>query len=142
MVLRITKQLSFEMAHALLGYDGKCQNIHGHSYKLFVTVEGVPLHDNNNHKNGMVMDFGDVKRCIEETIIQKFDHALVMPQSDRYNPEALKPIAKLLVVPFQPTTENLLMHFAELLQPAIPQNLKLYSLRLHETETSYAELFL
>ena len=142
MVLRITKQLTFEMAHALLGYDGKCQNIHGHSYKLFVTVEGVPLHDNNDKKNGMVMDFGDIKRCIEETIIQKFDHALVLPKSDRYDPNALQSIAKLIVVPFQPTTENLLVHFAELLKPAIPQNLKLYSLRLHETETSFAELFL
>ena len=44
MKLRLTKAFGFEMAHALTGYDGKCCNIHGHSYKLFVTIEGEPRH--------------------------------------------------------------------------------------------------
>ena len=59
--IRITKQFSFEAGHALYGYDGKCKNLHGHSYHLFVTVIGVPITDTANVKFGMVIDFGDLK---------------------------------------------------------------------------------
>ena len=55
--VRITKQFTFETGHALLGYDGKCRNVHGHSYKLSVTVIGQPISDADHVKNGMVMDF-------------------------------------------------------------------------------------
>lgn len=142
MTLRLTKQFSFEMAHALLGYDGKCRNIHGHSYKLHITVEGTPICDDSSQKKGMVMDFSDIKRCVEEHIVNLFDHALVLPENNAVDTSALSPIAKLIVVPFQPTTENLLLHFATLLQPHLPEQVKLFSLRLYETENSYAELFL
>lgn len=60
--IRITKQFSFETGHALYGYDGKCKNVHGHSYKLSVTVIGIPITDTNNVKYGMVIDFGDLKK--------------------------------------------------------------------------------
>ncbi len=60
--IRITKHFNFEAAHALYGYDGKCKNIHGHSYQLFVTVIGKPIKDSEHIKNGMVMDFGDLKK--------------------------------------------------------------------------------
>jgi 6-pyruvoyltetrahydropterin/6-carboxytetrahydropterin synthase len=60
--IRITKQFSFETGHALYGYDGKCKNVHGHSYKLSVTVIGSPISDSNNVKYGMVIDFGDLKK--------------------------------------------------------------------------------
>ncbi|MDG1792604.1 MAG: 6-carboxytetrahydropterin synthase, partial [Flavobacteriaceae bacterium] len=52
--IRITKQFNFETGHALYGYDGACRNVHGHSYKLFVTVIGLPNDDSNNVKYGMV----------------------------------------------------------------------------------------
>ena len=55
--IRITKKFTFEAAHALYGYDGKCKNIHGHSYKLFVTIIGNPIKDSNNVKFGMIIDF-------------------------------------------------------------------------------------
>ena len=55
--IRITKQFNFETGHALYGYDGACRNVHGHSYKLFVTVIGLPNDDSNNVKYGMVIDF-------------------------------------------------------------------------------------
>ena len=69
--IRITKKFRFEAAHALYGYDGKCKNIHGHNYKLFVTVIGVPVNDNSNAKEGMVMDFGDLKKIVNTQIIEK-----------------------------------------------------------------------
>ena len=60
--IRITKQFNFETGHALYGYDGKCKNVHGHSYKLSVTVIGSPIMDTSNVKYGMVIDFTDLKK--------------------------------------------------------------------------------
>ena len=57
-IIRLTKEFTFEAAHALEGYDGLCREIHGHSYRLFVTVKGTPCADESNPKFGMVMDFG------------------------------------------------------------------------------------
>ena len=139
MILRLTKQFTFDMAHALTGYDGKCQNIHGHTYHLFVTIEGTPIDDPTSPKNGMVTDFGDLKRIVNQVIVDQFDHALVLSKNSPYN---LNIPTKTIITDFQPTTENLLLHFSQLLQPHLPKGAKLYSMRLHETETSYAELFL
>lgn len=139
MKLRLTKQFDFQMAHTLWGYDGKCRNIHGHNYRLFVTVEGEPLSDDGNAKKGMVMDFGDIKEVVNGCIVDVFDHAFVVPEGSPYS--ALDG-TKLLVVPFQPTCENLLMEFATRLDGHFPDGVRLYSLRLHETESSYAELIM
>ena len=70
-VIRLTKEFSFEMAHSLSGYDGACREIHGHSYKLFVTVQGEPNADPNNPKYGMVMDFGELKRIVGRLIVDR-----------------------------------------------------------------------
>jgi len=75
--IRITKQFNFETGHALYGYDGKCKNIHGHSYKLSVTVIGKPITDTSHVKLGMVIDFGDLKTIVQEEIVDQFDHATV-----------------------------------------------------------------
>ena len=75
--IRITKHFDFESAHALYGYDGKCKNIHGHSYHIYVTVIGTPIEDDKHPKNGMVMDFGDLKVIVKREIVSKFDHAVV-----------------------------------------------------------------
>ena len=75
--IRITKQFDFETGHALYGYDGKCKNVHGHSYKLSVTVIGTPNEDAQDVKYGMVIDFKDLKVIVQEEIVDKFDHATV-----------------------------------------------------------------
>ncbi|MBP5644880.1 MAG: 6-carboxytetrahydropterin synthase [Bacteroidales bacterium] len=147
MTLRLTKQFSFEMAHALPAYEGKCHNIHGHSYKLFVTVEGAPLSQIGAPTDGMVLDFHTLKECVEKHIVDRFDHALVLPQKNvgsDTNPDTGLGgyAAKLIFVDFQPTTENLLLHFARLLDGQFPPGVRLYSLKLYETETSCAELIL
>lgn len=74
----VTKIFTFEMAHALLNYDGDCKNIHGHSYKLHVTILGKPLQNKEHPKNGMVMDFKALKTIVKAKIINPFDHALVL----------------------------------------------------------------
>lgn len=130
------------MAHALEGYDGHCRQIHGHSYRLFVTVGGVPCDDPKNPKYGMVMDFGDLKKIVNRLIVDRYDHALVL----RATPESLPLIesmrdkwVKVEISSYQPTCENMLMDFATMLRCELPQHIKLMTLKLYETEKSYAE---
>ena len=139
--IKITKQFSFEMAHALRHYDGLCRNIHGHSYKMDITLAGQPLHDESSPKNGMVMDFGDLKKLINEEIISLLDHALVLnAKTDAQLITVLKQnYEKIVTVEFQPTTENLLNFIAEKIKAKLPENVKLTCVRLRETDTSYAE---
>ena len=139
MILRLTKEFRFEAAHALTGYDGKCRNLHGHSYRLLVTVEGAPETDAASPKQGMVVDFGDLKHIVEEAIVEPFDHALVLSDNSPYRHGF---DTKTVVVPFQPTCENMLLHFASLLRGKEPKGVRLHSLTLYETATSFAELIL
>ena len=141
--IRVTKKFRFEMAHALYEYDGICRNIHGHTYHLEVTLLGDIQNEAGHPKDGMVMDFGILKKLVEEKVVRVFDHALVVnslfPDD---NIEAFKKATeRLVVVEFQPTTENLVVHFSEILQQAFPSNVSLFSMRLYETENSFAEWF-
>ena len=140
-IIKITKQFSFEMAHALRNYDGLCRNIHGHSYKMDITLAGQPLHDESSPKNGMVMDFGDLKRLVNEEIISLLDHALVLnAKTDAKLVEALQQnYEKIVIVDFQPTTENLLNFIADKLKAKLSERVKLTRIRLRETDTSYAD---
>lgn len=141
--IRITKQFNFEMAHALQDYDGPCKNIHGHSYELFVTVLGTPINDATDPKNGMLIDFGDLKRLVRTHIIDKLDHALVLNSAASSQLiEVLKAeFANILLVDYQPTSENMLVDFAETLRRELPPHVQLHSMKLRETCTSFAEWF-
>lgn len=136
MKLLLTKKFVFEMAHALEGYDGKCAHLHGHSYHLEVTVEGAEV-----GPDGMTLDFSQLKHIVQQAVVDRFDHALVLHQDSKLRPPT-SDLHNLIAVPFNPTTENLLVHFAALLQPLMPQGARLHSLRLAETDTSVAELVL
>lgn len=143
-VIRLTKQFSFEAAHAIEGYDGPCREIHGHSYKLFVTVKGEPESDERSPKFGMVMDFGELKRIVNEQVVKPFDHTFILRRSHE-NSELYDQLRnrfeRIVMLDFQPTTENLLSEFARRIQRQLPEGVKLHALRLHETETSYGEWF-
>jgi 6-pyruvoyltetrahydropterin/6-carboxytetrahydropterin synthase len=142
-VIRISKEFTFDMAHALLGYDGLCRNIHGHSYTLVVTVIGSPIQDKTFPKTGMLIDFKDLKNIIKKQIIDRFDHALVLNSASpkELTDILLKNYDKVVLLDNQPTTENMITDMAETIVALLPVNLKLYSLRLRETPTSYAEWF-
>lgn len=140
MLLRITKEFTFEMAHALHGYDGKCTNIHGHSYHLAVTVTGTPITDKTSPKQGMVIDFTDLKNIVNKVILEVFDHALVLNEATAItinSPATLK----IVHTEYQPTSENLLIDFVSRISKHIHPPLKLHSLKLRETDSSYAEWF-
>lgn len=142
--IRITKQFTFETGHALYGYDGKCKNVHGHSYKLSVTVIGSPITDKNNVKYGMVIDFGDLKKIVQEEIVEIFDHATVFNKNTPHV-ELAKELQirghHVLLVEYQPTSENMVIDFAEKIKSRLPENIALYSLKLQETESSFAEWY-
>ena len=139
--ISITKEFSFEAAHALRGYDGPCRNIHGHSYKLSVTVSGTPIADPGSSKKGMVMDFSDLKAIVKKAIIDPLDHALILPSDSeiRQSIEESGTFSKVHVVDYQPTSENMLLDFASTLKSLLPAGVVLKSLRLRETATSFAE---
>ena len=139
--IRLTKEFRFEGAHALTGYDGKCRHLHGHSYLLRVTVSGVPDNRMDDPKNGMLIDFTTLKELVNKLIIEPFDHALLLRKDAPLADELLAQYQKVLVLPFQPTCEQLCIHFAALLQPSVPAPATLFSIRLSETANSFAEWF-
>jgi 6-pyruvoyltetrahydropterin/6-carboxytetrahydropterin synthase len=142
--IRITKQFSFETGHALYGYDGKCRNVHGHSYKLSVSVIGIPIEDSNNVKFGMVIDFTDLKKIVKEEIVDVFDHVTVFNKNTPHI-ELAKELSdrghSVLLVDYQPTSEMMVIDFSKKIKQRLPQNIQLHSLRLQETATCYAEWF-
>ena len=140
--IRVTKIFEFDTAHALHNYDGLCSNIHGHTYKLHVTVIGEPISDPSSPKYGMVVDFGVLKNKIKENLVDKFDHSLIVSRDESDNFTNGSPIFRRIhVVDFQPTAENIVAHFAELIKPLLPDGVELFSLRLYETSTSFAEWY-
>jgi 6-pyruvoyltetrahydropterin/6-carboxytetrahydropterin synthase len=117
--IRITKMYDFEMAHVLKDYDG------------------------TSPKKGMVMDFKDLKAIVKSHIVDRFDHALVI--NSETDPEMItsirKHMEKIMVVDYQPTSENLVADFASIIKSHLPANVELHNLRLWETATSYSEWF-
>lgn len=139
--IRLTKEFQFEMAHALWGYDGKCKNIHGHTYKLFVTIIGEPISDPKNPKNGMVIDFGDLKHIVKEYIFDKHDHYVVVngnsPHANiKFEDYSIENVHRKN---YQPTCENMVIEFVDILKKHLPEYVELYCVKLYETQTSFAE---
>ena len=129
------------MAHALKGYHGKCKHVHGHSYILYVTVTGEPNSNINDSTYGMVIDFGELKQLVNTYIVDKFDHALVLRKDAEMADALQKEYGNIILTGYQPTCENMVIAFAEVLNQHLPPHVRLYSLRLHETATSYAEWY-
>jgi 6-pyruvoyltetrahydropterin/6-carboxytetrahydropterin synthase len=139
--IRITKRFDFEAAHSLAGYDGACRYIHGHSYTLSVTVTGTPSKGRDNPKQGMVMDFGILKQIVKENITDRFDHCLMLRKDSPLSNEIRNEYRKVELFDFQPTCENILLYFVEILENSLPDTVCLHSLKLSETDTSFAEWY-
>ena len=139
MVVRITKEFKFEMAHALYGYDGLCANIHGHSYKLWVTVKGEVKNENGHTKDGMLMDFTDLKSIVKPEIVDKYDHSLVLNANTPHADLDLSAFNKVYYLNYQPTSENLVLDFANFIKEQLPDGVVLLKVVLSETASSFAE---
>jgi 6-pyruvoyltetrahydropterin/6-carboxytetrahydropterin synthase len=110
---------------------------------MFVTIIGEPNQNELSPKYGMVMDFGDLKRIIKENIIDIYDHTVILNRNAQT--EKFKNIEQMfdrfIITDYQPTCENMVIEFSEIIKSKLPNNLSLHNLRLYETETSYAEWF-
>lgn len=142
-VIRVTKRFHFEMAHTLYEYDGLCRNIHGHSYNLEITCIGKPRIEPGHPKDGMVLDFSELKEIVKSRVVSRFDHALMVNRlvSDKQKELLKQTTQRIIFVDFQPTSENIAAYIAEILQQHLPEGVTLFSIRLYETVTSYAEWF-
>lgn len=138
--ISITKIFTFDTAHALESYSGKCRNIHGHTYILHVTVTG-PVNDKPNDPfEGMIVDFVDLKNWVRTYVINDFDHTLVLDKKgELIKSDLIEKNSKVLAVDYAPTCENMLIDICNRLKSSILPGLTLKRLLLYETPTSYAE---
>lgn len=120
-MVNVTKLFEFEASHHLPHYDGACHNIHGHSYKLEVTVSGQVSKNENDPKCGMIIDFKDLKAIVKSVAVDKYDHSNL----NEFFPN--------------PTAEIMVKQIAVDIMSKLPQEVYLMSCKLWETSTSYAE---
>ena len=119
-MLTVTKIFHFEAAHSLPDYKGACHNLHGHSYKLEVTVGGRV--QASGEKKGMIIDFKDLKSIVYKFILNKLDHTNLNEMFDN------------------PTAEDMVRYIGNVLYPVFKnESLELVKIRLWETNDSYAE---
>jgi len=142
-IIRVTKEFGFEMAHALLGYDGACMNIHGHSYQMSVTIIGPVNNTIDDPKKGMVLDFSLLKEIVASQVLAPLDHALLLNRASEPQLPHLgkEPFGKVTLVDYQPTCENILVDIASKIRQALPAHVSLHHLSLRETPSSYAEWY-
>lgn len=126
------------MAHAIHGYEGSCRNIHGHSYELHVTVAPKSIPDTYFGSTGFVIDFKELKRIIQDNIIRKFDHWLVLSEAFMKTHPGLETLENVVVWEVEPSAENILLYFKKTIEAELPQQVQLSALRLYETADSYA----
>jgi len=138
--VRVTKRFTFETAHALQCHDGLCASIHGHSYVLDVTLRGVPRTAPSHPKDGMVVDFADLKRVVKQAVVDRYDHTLLLHEADTASrPAGEAAMTRVRLTPWQPTCENMLLDIVRTLRNAMPEGMELVQVRLQETATSWAE---
>lgn len=140
-MLSVTKIFTFDVAHALDNYPGKCRHIHGHTYWLHVSVEGE-LRDEPGHPyDGMIIDFTDLKQWVNTQVVKIFDHALVIRKGGLFDTPAVfnGTDHRVIITSYQPTCENMLLDMAARLNKTCPEGIVIKTLRLYETPTSYAE---
>ena len=153
MILTVTKRITTETGHRLINYNGKCAHLHGHRYEWEVTVSSLSPTNYTNDQTGMVVDFKDLKAIMKE-VIEPLDHAFVLCEKDPLLQADYATIdevfmasngdrGRLIVLPVNPTAENLVLFVAESLKEELDKKgLRLDKVKLWETEDSYAELLL
>lgn len=149
-LVHITKEVTFDCAHMLSGHEALCKNLHGHTYKVLVTVVGEPLKEGSSA--GMVMDFKHLKTAINEVITDKFDHAVIFSSADFRNraEEELYEWAKAhgmrhFVMMKRTTAEQMAYYFSNKIEDYLKHELGLTNIhycscKVYETPTSYAEV--
>ncbi|MFO7446922.1 MAG: 6-carboxytetrahydropterin synthase QueD [Ignavibacteriaceae bacterium] len=132
--MKIAKEFHWEMGHRLPEHFGKCKNIHGHSYKMIVEIEGEV------EPSGMVMDYYDLKKIVNP-IVEELDHAFLVYKDDKEIIDFLNRMdSKKVIVGFQSTVENICHYFLNRLKEKnFPPNVNTLKVRIYETHDDYAE---
>jgi 6-pyruvoyltetrahydropterin/6-carboxytetrahydropterin synthase len=131
--MKIAKEFRWEMGHRLPEHFGNCKNIHGHSYKMIVEIEGEV------NPSGMIMDYYDLKKAVKP-VIEKLDHAFMVNENDNLIIEFLDKVkSKKVVVGFQSTVENICSYIISNIKNSFPANVSTLRVRIYETYDDYAE---
>lgn len=146
----VTKEVTFDCAHMLSGHNALCKNLHGHTYKLQVGIEGSQIAEGSSAD--MVIDFKDLKAAINTVVMDRFDHATII-SGEAYRGAAEKELLQFVkafdlrhvVLPKRTTAEDMALYFKEEITNYLLTHLEKYnisnvSIRLYETPTSFVEV--
>lgn len=133
-MLSITKLFSFEAAHRISNYQGACSQVHGHSYKLQITISAEMPGEND-----MVLDFKILKELIQSHILALLDHSLMLKDNAENRQFFLNYPGKIYWMDSEPTAERMLLDISRKLEPVLPGHVNLEEIVLFETETSFAK---
>ena len=145
--IEITRRLEFDAGHRIPNHEGHCRHIHGHRYVIEVTLLGDVLKHQGYADDGMVLDFGDIKKLTNELIVSKWDHAFLVAKEDQSLVNFLGSIPdhKTVILEAIPTVENLAQTAFSILEPVFKNNfsgrLNLSRLRLYETPNCWADVY-
>lgn len=141
----ITRRLEFDAGHRIPNHSSQCKHLHGHRYAIEITLSGDIIGTEGASEQGMVMDFGDVKRIANTHLVDLWDHAFLVYRGDKIVCDFLSglPNHKTVMLAVVPTAENLAQVAFEILAPAFSDtygnHLRLEKIRLYETPNSWAD---
>jgi 6-pyruvoyltetrahydropterin/6-carboxytetrahydropterin synthase len=144
--ISITRRLEFDSGHRIPNHDGQCKHLHGHRYAIEVTLTGEVADHPGKADDGMVLDFGDIKRLTNQYVVEPWDHAFLVAKEDEGLVAFLAtlPNHKTVVMEHVPTVENLANAAFAILQPVFSKSfggrLELSALRLYETPNCWADV--
>jgi 6-pyruvoyltetrahydropterin/6-carboxytetrahydropterin synthase len=144
--ITITRRLEFDAGHRIPHHDGQCRHLHGHRYAIELTVSGDVLEMPGAADDGMVLDFGDIKRLANEHLVNLWDHAFLVAKEDKAVVTFLAsmPKHKTVILDRVPTVENLAHAAFVILEPIFAEafhgRLRLSSIRLYETPNCWADI--
>jgi 6-pyruvoyltetrahydropterin/6-carboxytetrahydropterin synthase len=138
-MIQLTKIFRFETAHAIHQYNGKCRDVHGHSYELHVTVSGDDHKEEYIEPPGFIMDFKDLKQLVTNSVIEKFDHKVILSSSYLADHPELSRLHNLVEWKREPSAENMVVFIRRSIDEDLPAGIRLKELKLYETADSYAE---
>lgn len=141
----ITRRLEFDSGHRIPDHRSLCRHLHGHRYAIEVTVSGDVTRMDGDPRNGMVLDFSEIKSLVRSHIVDVWDHAFLVYQGDRQILEFLQslPDHRTVVLDVVPTAENLAAKAYAILAPHIDElcdkALSLENVRIYETPNCWAD---
>ena len=144
--ISITRRLEFDSGHRIPNHDGQCRHLHGHRYAIEVTLTGEVADHPGKADDGMVLDFGDIKRLTNQYVVDLWDHAFLVAKEDEGLVAFLAslPNHKTVIMEHVPTVENLANAAFAILQPVFTKafggRLELSSIRLYETPNCWVDV--